>query len=203
MFYAGILTKDSNSGELRRGERRLNLITEVIKRGARQQPNLASDKNRRTVCQSIRARPCLRVGPHPKSVNLYRFIRLILRSRIGVPLQAGGPDVSDTEISSWWRMDQKNFSQFKNGKSPVPRLEKLEKLAQVIGVNKHLVFQVAGGASADKVFNLIKKNDLPGQIKLLFGIRGCQNSESSISPRRVACGDQIPSLWPVGSHREG
>lgn len=30
-----------------------------------------------------------------------------------------------------------------------------------------MVFQVAGGASAQKVFDLIKKNDLSGQIRLL------------------------------------
>ena len=86
------------------------------------------------------------------------FIRLIL-----------GPDISNRQIAQRWKMDENNFSEFKIGKYPVPRLERLESLAKILGVNKHLVFEVALGASVDKVFNLIKKNDLPGQIKLLFG----------------------------------
>jgi hypothetical protein len=65
-------------------------------------------------------------------------------------------------------MDQKNFSQFKNGITPVPRLERLIELARLLGVNKHLVFEVASGTPADKVFRLIKNNNLPGQTKLLF-----------------------------------
>jgi hypothetical protein len=94
---------------------------------------------------------------YPKSVNLYRFIRLII-----------GPDIPNRQIAKRWGIDEKNFHEFRVGRYPVPRLERLETLARVLGVNKHLVFQVAGGASADKVFRLIKKNDLPGQMKLLF-----------------------------------
>ncbi|MFH1231088.1 MAG: hypothetical protein V1709_06275 [Planctomycetota bacterium] len=92
------------------------------------------------------------------SLNLYKFIRLVL-----------GPDISDSHIAGQWRMDIKNFHEFKTGVYPVPRLGKLEEFALVLGVNKHLVFQVASGTPAQKVFNLIKKNDLPGQIRLLFG----------------------------------
>ena len=115
----------------------INRIKKVIKKGA---------GNRRTVCL------------HPKSINLYRFIRLIL-----------GTGITDVEIGRRWRMNDKNFHEFKVGRYPVQRIERLEKLAPVLGVNKHLIFQVACGTSADKVFKLIKKNDLPGQIKLLFG----------------------------------
>jgi len=53
----------------------------------------------------------------------------------------------------------------------VPRLERLEELAGVLGVNRHLVFEVAGGAPAKKVFDLIRKNDLKGRIKLIFKTR--------------------------------
>jgi PAS domain S-box-containing protein len=66
-------------------------------------------------------------------------------------------------------MNVKNFHEFKTGVYPVPRLSKLEELALVLGVNKHLVFQVASGTPAQKVFNLIKKHDLSGQIRLLSG----------------------------------
>ena len=92
-----------------------------------------------------------------KAVNLYRFIRLIL-----------GPDITDTQIARRWHLDTKNFAYFKTGRYPVPRLRKLEELAVVLGINKHLVFQVAGGTPADKVFTLIINNDLEGQMRLLF-----------------------------------
>ncbi|MFH0888368.1 MAG: PAS domain S-box protein [Planctomycetota bacterium] len=90
------------------------------------------------------------------SLNLYKFIRLVL-----------GPDIPDSHIAERWDMDVKNFHEFKTGVYPVPRLSKLEELAKVLGVNKHLVFQAASGTSAQKVFDLIKRNDLSGQIKLL------------------------------------
>jgi PAS domain S-box-containing protein len=93
---------------------------------------------------------------YPRSVNLYIFIRLIL-----------GNDITDKRIAMRWKMDGKNFHEFKTGVYPVPRLEKLEELANVLGINKHLVFQVAGGTSPEKVYDLIAKNDLRGQVKLL------------------------------------
>ena len=104
------------------------------------------------ISRTYPVRECL----FPRSANLYRFIRLML-----------GPAVSDRQIARRWRMDQKNFSYFRDGKTPVPRLERLEQLARVLGINKHLVFEVACGASAKMVFNLIRKNDRPGQIRLL------------------------------------
>jgi len=115
----------------------INRTKKVIKKGA---------GNRRTVCL------------YHKSINLYRFIRLIL-----------GMSITDLEICRRWRTDAKNLHEFKTGQYPVPRIERLEQLARALKVNKHLVFHVACGTSAVKVFKLIKKNDLPGQIKLLFG----------------------------------
>jgi PAS domain S-box-containing protein len=93
---------------------------------------------------------------HPKSINLHKFIRLIL-----------GPDIADRHITRRWGIDGKNFHEFKTGKYPVPRLAKLEKLSSIMGVNKHLVFQVASGTPAHKVYKLIRRNDLVGQIGLL------------------------------------
>ncbi len=101
-----------------------------------------------------------RAGPRrvkfPKSINLYKFIRLIL-----------GADIPDIAIAERWRINQKNFHQFKVGKYPVPRLGKLEQLATVLNINKHLVFQVASGTPAQRVFDLIQKNDFQGQVRLL------------------------------------
>lgn len=96
------------------------------------------------------------VGYRPNSLNLYKFIKLVL-----------GEDISDRSIARRWNIDEKNFHEFKTGVYPVPRLDKLEELASVLGVNKHLVFQVAGGSPAQKVFKLIKNNDLAGQTRLL------------------------------------
>ena len=96
------------------------------------------------------------ININPDSLNLYKFIRLVL-----------GTDIPDSHIAERWDIDVKNFHEFKTGVYPVPRLSKLEELAKVLGVNKHLVFEVAGGTPAQKVFDLIKNNDLAGQSILL------------------------------------
>jgi hypothetical protein len=95
---------------------------------------------------------------HPDAVNLYRFIRLVV-----------GPDVTKKQIAKRWDMDAKNFHGVCFGYYPPPKIKRLVSLAKALGVNRHLVFEVACGVPADKVFNLIKKNDLKGQIKLIFG----------------------------------
>ena len=96
---------------------------------------------------------------HPQAVNLYKFIRLVL-----------GTSIPDCKIAAKWHMDAKNWSEFKHGRYPVPRLPKLKELARVLGINKHLVFEVAGGTSAQKVYALSKKKDISGQLKLLFNL---------------------------------
>ncbi len=93
---------------------------------------------------------------HPKALNLYRFIRLIL-----------GEDISDYRIAARWHMDGKNFHEFKIGTYPVPRIERLKDLARILEVNHHLVFEVALGASAHKVYKLVKGQDREGQLELL------------------------------------
>lgn len=101
-----------------------------------------------------RSRPA--AGRFPRSINLYKFIRLIL-----------GNAITDSWIAQKWGFDPKNYHDFKTGRYPVPRLVKLEKLATILDINRHLVFQVATGTPARKVFNLLKKDDLSGQIRLL------------------------------------
>ena len=97
-------------------------------------------------------------GQYPNAVNLYRFIRLIL-----------GREISSRQIALQWKMDEKNFHEMRVGRYPVPRIKRLIDLAKMLGVNKHLVYEVAEGRPAGKIFRLIKNRDLKGQIKLIFG----------------------------------
>lgn len=108
-----------------------------------------------------------------KFSNLYNFIRLVL-----------GNDISDRQIAQRWGFDEKNFHEFKTGKYPVPRLAKLESLSSILDVNKHLIFQVAGGTPARKVYDLIKRNDLAGQIRLLSSQLNEANKALSQSEKR-------------------
>ncbi|MBI5779235.1 MAG: hypothetical protein HZA49_07250 [Planctomycetes bacterium] len=76
--------------------------------------------------------------------NLYRFIRLMM-----------GDSVTDTVIARKWNMDIKNFSDFKFGKNPVPRVERLVTLAKILGIDDHLVYEVAKGKPAEYIHRLI------------------------------------------------
>jgi len=78
--------------------------------------------------------------------NLYRFIRLIM-----------GDKITDTVIAKRWGMDCKNFSEFKNKHYPVPRIERLVTLAKILGVGDHLVYEVAKGTPAERIYYLIKE----------------------------------------------
>jgi hypothetical protein len=95
---------------------------------------------------------------HPKAINLYKFIKMLL-----------GP-IPDSHITQRWHMDVKNFHEFKNGRLPVPALWRLKALAAVLGINRHLVYEVAEGRPAGMVFNLIKSKNKSKIIKL-FGIK--------------------------------
>lgn len=90
------------------------------------------------------------------SLNLYKFIKLML-----------GQKISDRQIARKWKMDEKNFHEFKEGKYPVPRLPKLSELAKALNVDRHVVCQVAEGTPAQKVYDLIKTDNQIGLIKLL------------------------------------
>ena len=72
--------------------------------------------------------------------NLYRFIRLVL-----------GEEVSDREVARRWCMDEKNLRELKRGVHVVPKLSRLESLADVLGVHKYYVLEVAAGVPAEKV----------------------------------------------------
>jgi PAS domain S-box-containing protein len=91
------------------------------------------------------------------SLNLYKFIRLML-----------GKDISDRQIAHRWKMDEKNFHEFKEGNYPVPRLPKLVELAKALGLSTHIICRVSNGAPAQKVHRLIKTNNYSGLVKFLF-----------------------------------
>jgi len=90
------------------------------------------------------------------SINLYRFIRLML-----------GQDISNRQIAHRWKMDEKNFHEFKEGNYPVPRLAKLSELAKVLNVDKAILCQVAEGVPAQTIYRLIKTNNNNALIKLI------------------------------------
>lgn len=90
----------------------------------------------------------------PRS-NLYRFIRLVL-----------GESVTDCSIAHQWDMDIKNFSDFKFGKYPVPRVERLVQLADILKVDNHLVFEVAKGVPAQRIYHLINELNLKKGARL-------------------------------------
>lgn len=93
---------------------------------------------------------------YENSLQLYRFIRLVL-----------GEEISDNHIARLWHMDVKNFNELKKGRLPVPRIERLEALAQVLGVAKSLVFEVAGGGEAERALALARGSDFRALSEVL------------------------------------
>ena len=72
--------------------------------------------------------------------NLYAFMRLRL-----------GQQVSDRELARRWGMNWRSFLNLKEGSRRVPRLEELEALAELLGLEASLVILVARGEPADVV----------------------------------------------------
>jgi PAS domain S-box-containing protein len=95
---------------------------------------------------------------HPKAINLYKFIRLIL-----------GTQIPDSHIARLWHMDTKNFYNLKNGRYPIPGLPRLKQLALILKIDKYWVFEVADGNPARYVFSLLKQPNLKSQLRLLGG----------------------------------
>lgn len=88
--------------------------------------------------------------------NLYRFIRLVL-----------GEEVSDREIARRWGMDEKNLRELKRGLHVVPKLSRLEDLADVLGVHKYYVLEAASGVPAEKVYKVLAQNVLDDRLREL------------------------------------
>ena len=81
--------------------------------------------------------------------NLYAFIRHRL-----------GHEISDREIARRWGMSWRSFVNLKEGARRVPRVEELEALADVLGIDAMVVFIVARGEPANVVNHwLLAGND--------------------------------------------
>lgn len=88
--------------------------------------------------------------------NLYKFIRIVM-----------GENIPDRIIAIKWRMDNKNFYDFKIGRYPTPRVERLILLAKVLEVPEQLVFEVASGTPAQKVYDFIQNRPLFNKWKII------------------------------------
>jgi len=82
--------------------------------------------------------------PSQQCKNLYRFIRLVL-----------GDEISDREIARRWGMDEKNLRELKRGLHVVPKLSRLEALAEVLGVHRYYVLEAASGIPAERVYRVM------------------------------------------------
>jgi PAS domain S-box-containing protein len=96
------------------------------------------------------------LDPSDQCKNLYRFIRLVL-----------GKDVSDREIARRWGMDEKNLRELKKGLRVVPKLSRLEDLAEALGVRKYYVLEVASGIPAEKVYQILRNYVIEDQLSLI------------------------------------
>lgn len=93
-------------------------------------------------------------SPSDQCKNLYRFIRLVL-----------GEDMSDREIARRWGVDEKNLRELKSGLRVVPKLSRLEELADILGVRKYYVLEVASGVPADKVYRILRNYVVEDQLR--------------------------------------
>ena len=83
-------------------------------------------------------------GKPRKVSNLYRFIRLML-----------GNTIPDSAIAWEWDIDIKNFSDFKYDKYPMLRINRLVALAKILKVDDHLIYEIAKGMPAKRMFQQI------------------------------------------------
>jgi len=88
-------------------------------------------------------------NPSDQCRNLYRFIRLVL-----------GEEVSDREIARRWGLDEKNLRELKQGLRVVPKLDRLLRLAEVLGVHRYYVLEVATGMPADTIYRVLRDSGL-------------------------------------------
>jgi PAS domain S-box-containing protein len=94
--------------------------------------------------------------PSDRCKNLYRFIRRVL-----------GEDVSDREIARRWGVDEKNLRELKNGLRVVPKLSRLEALAEALAVRKYYVLEVASGVPAEKVYRILRNHVVEDHLNLI------------------------------------
>lgn len=117
-------------------------------------------------------------NPSDQCKNLYRFIRLVL-----------GEDVSDREIARRWGMDEKNLRELKNGLRVIPKISRIEDLANALGVHKYYVLEVASGVPAEKAYRILKNYVVEEELSLV---------QSAFAGTRPAGGDK--GLLRAGLH---
>ena len=100
-------------------------------------------------------------NPPEQCRNLYRFIRLI-----------AGEELSDREIARRWGVDEKNLRELKNGVRVVPKLARLESLAEMLGLHKYYVIEAASGIPAERVHRILKNSTLDAEFREIENIFG-------------------------------
>lgn len=106
-------------------------------------------------------------NPSDQCKNLYRFIRKVL-----------GEEISDREIARRWGMDEKNLRELKRGLRVVPKLARLESLAEVLGIRKYYVLEAASGLPADKVHHILQHRILEEELRdIETTFRGSKHQE--------------------------
>jgi len=113
--------------------------------------------------------------------NLYRFVRLCL-----------GEKISDREIARRWDMDWRSFSNLKHGTRRIPRIDELEQLAGILGVDAALVFEVARGHDAEEAHKWISEGDYESLAQVLMrGLHKAYTREADNEARLRAVLDRV------------
>ena len=97
--------------------------------------------------------------PSAQCRNIYRFIRLVL-----------GDEISDREIARRWGMDEKNLRELKKGLRVVPKLSRLEHLAEVLGVHRYYILEVASGVPAEKIHEIARLRLLEDDLHMIESV---------------------------------
>jgi PAS domain-containing protein len=121
--------------------------------------------------------------------NLYRFIRLIL-----------GPSTSDNAIARRWQMDPGMFNDLKHGRVAVPRLERLCRLAEVLGVNEHYVFAAGMGVPAHRLVDLLGRQDVSAAVDAL--VNATARTAAKLEVTEAALAENRELLQKVSSDLE-
>jgi PAS domain S-box-containing protein len=61
-------------------------------------------------------------------------------------------------------MDEKNLRELKSGLRVVPKLSRLEDLAEALGIRKYYVLEVASGVPAEKVYRILRNHVVEDQL---------------------------------------
>lgn len=100
--------------------------------------------------------PTTRVGPYWRAKALYCLIRAVLGKR-----------VSDNEIARRWGVDSRVFNDIKYGRIAVPRIDRLRRLAPVLGINEHFIYAIAAGAPWRRILAAARRGEAERALAVL------------------------------------